>query len=230
MNTIDFLPESYHLERAYRKLRQRRVLLIALTAMTLLGWGITRHQQSAGLAGEVRSLEAQAKASKLKRSEMDKLREERKQLVYQETIQQQLDQPIAVTESVALIGRIMPESVNISRISINTLRPDPKPIEDEDEADRKKSRSSSKKKKADEAPPKDLITIQVYGAAPNDPIVAELVETMSDHAVFQNVKLHFSRADEADEVSMRRFHIEAEVPLDRRYVPQTTTAGVTDED
>lgn len=230
MNSIDFLPEAYHQKRIERNIRHRRWVLILLTSLTLAGWGITRHQQSARRATEAHQLELQAQATKLTQSEMDKLRAQRKNLIYQSNIQQQLDQPISDTQVLALIGQLMPDGTDLSRVIIKTHRPEPKPIEDEHEAKKKKKVRTKRETKQEIEAKRDYLSISVHGVAPDDVMVAEFIQILTDHDVFQNVKLHYSRADETEHASTRQFHISAEVLLDRRYVPPTTTAGVLHED
>ena len=228
MNNIDFLPTSYHAQRTQQNVAHRRWVLILVTAMTLTGWGIVRHKQSSELALRAGTLDSQVAVTQQKRSEMDKLRQERKSLLYQQNIQQQLYQPVAITQTVALIGRLMPDSTALTGVRILAHRPEPKPLEEPDE--KKRKRSSKSKKSLDIEEQKDYLSIEIHGLAPDDVTVAKLVNTMSDHPLFENVAMHFSRVDSQDDLVTRRFRIGADVPLDRRYKPLTTTAGVTDED
>lgn len=229
MNSIDFLPEAYHQQRLYRNIRRRRWVLVILTALTLVGWGLTRHQQSASLARDVKQLETEARASKQTEMELKKLHDERRSLIYQADIQEQLDQPIAPTTVLALVGRLMPESIDLSRIKITTHRPAPKPLVADDQKSKHKTRQK-KMTKADQEAQRDYMIVDVYGMAPDDVAVGAFVESLNADPVLENVKLNYSRAEENDRVAMRRFYLSAEVPLDRRYVPQPQTAGVTDED
>jgi len=57
--------------------------MILIVAVTLVGWGISRQNESAELAAEAEAIEAQAYATKQKQSEMTKLQKERKSLRYQ---------------------------------------------------------------------------------------------------------------------------------------------------
>jgi hypothetical protein len=227
VNSIDFLPTSYHDERAHRNIAHRRWVLILLTGLTLAGWGGARHKQSADLAWRANSLDSQALVTQQKRSEMDKLREERKALQYQQNIQQQLDQPVAVTQTVAVIGRLMPDSIALTQVSVSAHRPPPKPLEAPNENKRKQS--PKHKKAVDLEKQRDYLSIEVHGLAPDDVTVTNLVNTMSDHPLFEKVIMHFSRVDERGDLITRRFRIGAEIPLDRQYQPLLSTAGVTDE-
>lgn len=228
MTNIDFLPETYHQELARRAQAYKRWVLILLVALVLVGWGIRRQQTSAELAGRAFALEAQAEAMLMKQSEADKLRKEKKSLDYQLNIQQQLDQPVAVTQAVAVIGRLLPTSSGLTEVNITTHRPPPIPVADPD-ADKKKKRKS----KRDEAPkPKadDFLEVNIYGMAPDEITVAQLMNVMSDHPIFEKVTMHYSRTEEDDGLVSSRFHIGAKVPLDRRYLPTHQSAEVTHED
>lgn len=227
MINIDFLPTTYHEERTRQNLAHRRWLLILLAAITLVGLGIKRHQQSSELATRANELEAKVTVTQQKLSEMEKLREERKNLLYQKDIQQQLYQPVTATQAVAALGQLMPDSTALTHVSVLAHRPPPKPLEDPED---KKKRSSKSREKPNPEDVKDYLSIEVHGLAPDDVTVADLVNTMSDHPLFENVAMHFSRVDEQGDLIARRFRIGVEVPLDRRYMPLTTTVGVTDED
>lgn len=227
MIDIDFLPQTYHEERARRAQVFKRWVMILLVALTLVGWGVTRQRDSAKLAWRADALEAQAHATLVKQSEMDKLRKEKTSLAYQMKIQQQLDQPVAVTQAVAVIGQLLPPSAGLTQIKIQTHRPPPIPLPDPD-ANKKKRKS--KGKDFPEPPAEDFLEIDIYGLAPDDIVVAQIMNVMSDHPIFEKVTMHYSRTDERDGLISSRFHIGAKVPLDRKYVPLHQTAEVKRED
>lgn len=228
MNSIDFLPPTYHAERARQGMAHRRWVLIVLTALALAGWAAARHKQSADLAWRAAAIETQAGTTQQKRSEMEKLRAERKGLIYQQKVQRQLSQPVAVTQAIATLGRQLPDSAGLTSIRVIAHRPPPKPMEDPD--DKKSKRPTKKKPDADAPAPRDYLAIEVQGLAPDDVTVANLVNTMSEHPLFEKVTMNFSRVDTRGELISRRFQISAEVPLDRHYVPTARSAGVTDEE
>lgn len=228
MNYIDFLPPSYHEERARRGIVHRRWVLIMLTVLTLVCGTVARHKRSSEIAWRAAALETQAETTQQKRGEMEKLRTERKALLYQQKVQRQLSQPVAVSQTIATLARQLPDSAGLTNIRVTAHRPAPKPVED---PDAKKPKRSTKKKTetALEIPP-DYLAIEVHGLAPDDITVANLVNTMSEHPLFEKVTMNFSRVDSRGALISRRFQISAEVPLDRRYIPSAASAGVTDED
>jgi hypothetical protein len=224
---IDFLPKSYHQERARHAQLYKRWVVILLVAATLVCWGGSRQRSSAKLTWRAETLETQAQSIRQKQSEMAKLHTDRKSLVYQLKIQRQLDQPVAVTQAVAVLGQLLSDSTGLTRVRINTHRPDPIPLSDPGE---KKNRKSNRKSKDIPKLVRDYLQIDLYGIAPDDVVVAGLVNDMSDHPLFEKVTMFFSRAEENDEIISREFHVGAEVPLDRRYLPLRKTAEVTHED
>lgn len=228
MNHIDFLPPSYHEQRAGRGLARRRWVLIALTALALTGWAVARHKQSSELAWRTAALESQAQTTQQKRGEMEKLRAERKALLYQQKVQRQISQPVAVSQAIATLGRQLPDSAGLTSLLVTAHRPPPKPLEDPD--DKKAKRPAKKKPDAQDEVPPDYLAIEVQGLAPDDVTVANLVNTMSEHPLFEKVTMNFSRVDTRGDLISRRFQISAEVPLDRRYIPMATSAGVSNED
>ncbi len=225
MIDIDFLPKSYHEERARRARLYKHWVMILLVAVTMVFWGISHQRQSAELTWRANSLEAQAQSTRQKLSEMAKLHKEHKALVYQIKIQRQLDQSVAVTQAVSTLGQLLPDSSGLTRVMVQTHRPAPIPLTDPDV--KKKKRKS--KTKIDPKLLRDYIQIDVYGIAPDDVVVAKLVNDMSNHLLFKKVTMHFSRAEQQGEIFSRRFRVGAEVPLDRRYLPLTQTAEVTHE-
>ncbi len=228
VNGIDFLPPSYHQERARRGLAHRRWVLIVLTALTLTGWAVARHKQSSELAWRTTALETQARTTQQKRSEMEKLHVEREALLYQRKVQRQVGQPVAVSQAIATLGRQLPDSAGLTGIRVTAHRPPPKELSSPD--DDKTKRKAKKKPDAGDALPPNYLAIEVQGLAPDDITVADLVNTMSEYPLFERVTMNFSRVDTLGELVGRRFQISAEVPLDRRYIPTATSAGVTDED
>jgi len=225
---IDFLPQSYHIERARRARRHKQWVMILLVAVSLVAWGVSRQRQSTELTWRAASLESQAYATRQKQSEMSKLKNERKSLSYQIKIQRQLDQPVAVTQAVAALGQLLPDSSGLTRVAVQTYRPPPIPRHDPDEM--KSKRKSRRKVPVDPNMTRDYIQLDVYGIAPDDVAVADLVNSMSDHPLFEKVIMYFSRTEERNQIVGRRFHVGAQVPLDRRYLPLKQTAEVTDED
>ncbi len=228
MIDIDFLPQAYHEERIRNARRHKRWFMILMVAVMLVGWGISRQRQSSELAWRADALEAQAYATKQKQSEMTKLQMERKSKRYQLKIQRQLDQPVTVTQAVAVLGQLMPDSSGLTRVKVKTHRPAPIPLPDPDE--KKNKRNSRRKPAVDPEQVKDFIQLDVYGIAPDDVAVANMVNSMSDHPLFEKVTMHFSRVGERNELKGRSFRVGAQVPLDRRYLPLQQTAEVTHED
>lgn len=225
MIDIDFLPQTYHEERAQRARQFRRWIMILLVGITLVGWGVARQRESAELAWRADGLETQAAATLIKQSEMDKLRQEKTSLDYQIKIQGQLDQPVAVTQAVNVLGRLLPPSAGLTRVQIRTHRPPPIPLLDPDEGKKKR------KSKAKPQPlPENYLEINVYGLAPDEIVVAQLMNVMSDHPIFEKVTMYYSRTEERDGLIASRFHIGAKAPLDRKYVPLQQSVEATHED
>ncbi len=225
MNHIDFLPASYHEQLAQHGIVYRRWVLLSVTAVFLIGWGVMRHNQTADLRHSAQLLRSQVQDAQRQQSEMAKLQQDYASLGYQLKIQRQLDQPVALSQSVSTLGQLLPDSTGLTWIQVKTFRPPPKPLVDPDEKPNKR-----RKAKKDQEPIKDHLEIEVKGIAPDDVIVAHLVNSMSDHRLFEQVKMHFSRAGEHNGLLGRRFHVGAQVPLDRRYVRTQQSAEVPDED
>jgi hypothetical protein len=226
VNNIDFLPQSYHEKRRERTRAYRRWLCVAVVFLVLLGWGTQRYRDSAVLSTRAYGLEAQVQLTLVQLSEKSKLTKENNLLEYQLKLQRQLDQPVAVTQAMAVLGRLLPASSGFTRVHIQTDRPAPQPrVDPGKKKGKRKSKPGATQKVA-----RDSLVVEVYGLAPDDIAVTDLVNEMSDHPLFTKVQMRYSQVAERSGLVGRKFLISAEVPLDRRYLPTGQTAEATDED
>ena len=62
------------------------------------------------------------------------------------------------------------------------------------------------------------MVLELIGVAPTDKVIARFVTDLGEHPLFQEVKLTFTRPVDAGRLYAREFHIEAVIPMGRRYV------------
>jgi Tfp pilus assembly protein PilN len=218
MNDINFLPESYVRGEARRRRIYRQVTLVAILGLSLAGWWLTQHGRTEALRSYAEALEADVRTARDQMSEITKLRQEHEQLKHQVQIQRELAQPVSHTQIVAALGELLPASVGLMQVRMVARRPPPTVAQ-------KATASPSKKQSAKtSAPPKaeDALRLELVAVAPDDITVANLVGSLSEHPLFTQVSLRYSRAKEFQGLLGREFHVQLSVPLDRQYEVQST--------
>lgn len=210
MNEVNFLPETVTRQRAARKRRFGHVL-IAAAMLGLLGawWSAARARlESDRRAAAVFEQRVREEENKLDRVNL--LREEHKQLVHQDRIQRELAQSISHSSLLDFIASSLPPSVAITDMTIVARRPPMRTA-------RTDARSTGNSRGEGES-----LLIEFTGLAANDVEIANLVGALSNHAVFTQVKMLYSRSVTTRGVIGREFRIEMQVPLDRDYRPVAT--------
>ncbi|HEX7008911.1 MAG TPA: PilN domain-containing protein [Phycisphaeraceae bacterium] len=212
---VNFLPQSYRLRRERFRRRCRQGALAAVMAASLMGWWMIQRGQTAAWRGYAQTLEAEVEAARLQAQGMAKLHDQRRMLIRQLNLQQELAQPVRHTQILLALSQVVPESIVLTWLDMTTQRPAPEPLMP---AGAKASSSAGKSNRASgDAPVEDLIRIELAGLAPDDLTVANLLEALKLHPLFTNAKIHFSRNTDIGGVSARQFQIELTVPLGRRF-------------
>lgn len=213
MNDINFLPASYLRRQSIRRRRVRQLALSAAMVGVLIGWWLTQQGQVVALERYATALEAEAAAAVEHRSELVRLREEHKVLMNQVKVRRELAQPLNHTQVIAMIGELMPETVMVTELDMTTHRPPPRTLEDATKTGRKAKRKSSEPE-----PIVDEIRLQIDALAPDDLAVAEVVAAISEHPLFESVRMESSREVERYGVIGRKFRLSAVVPLNRVFL------------
>ena len=213
---INFLPESFVLAQAKQKRKFRQVMLLVLVMMAITGWYLMERDSLADLRAYAQSLQTQAEATNQKVTEMSLLRDEYASLTSQLRIQRELAEPVSCTVIVATLGRMMPPQVAVSDFTLKLVRPKPAQVVDPDQ---KKKRKSSRRSKAAKVIPPHHIELTLMGISPDDQQVAAFIGELTEHKLFSDVKLHYTRASEIGNYQVREFRVDLKVPLDRDYRP-----------
>jgi Tfp pilus assembly protein PilN len=204
MNQINFLPPDYvdHRSRQRRVLRQ--MLLVIGVVAGLGAWYAVTNQRLAGQEQLAVSLESMTVASRQQSAEIQTLREQQTRLSRLLRLRQQLTVPLTHTQVLATIGQVMPEPLCLQRLTIVGRRPVPESTE-------------ANRGNIPAAP--NALHVTLAGLSPDDGEVANFVGRLTDHALFNDVKLMFSRPLEVNGLRGREFLIEMEIPLDRDFAP-----------
>jgi hypothetical protein len=131
------------------------------------------------------------------------------ELQHQVKVQQELLMPINVTEVIATLGQLMPESLTCRELVMTATEPKPRPVQ----TDPKKSTP-----RPVETP---VMRVEIVGLAPTDTDVANFVDQLTANPLFEAVKLDYTRPTSISTVTARLFRIEMQIPLNRYYEPAT---------
>jgi len=214
MSQINFLPPSY-LRR--RKTSQRsRIHAVAMgVLLTLLaGLWVVDANTNAALAGQAEALDLEREVAELQRAEIAQLNAEAAAMRHAASIHEELGQPISHTQVINAMGATLPESVTLTRLSIQTLRPPALTVE---QARKAKEGIAPSKKGKSEAPPADRLEVTLEALSPDDVTVANMVASLTEHPLFSKVIIRYSRAVQWDGVHARQFELSMWVTLDRPF-------------
>ncbi|MCC7191402.1 MAG: hypothetical protein IT444_01360 [Phycisphaeraceae bacterium] len=209
MNEINFLPQVFIEQQTRHHRVHRELVWVAVTLLAIVGWYASSRGSLDSLESYANALRDEADAVRDQVSEMEKLRIQQKSLLHQVKIQRELTQPINTTSVLATVAKLMSPSMALTSLELQGTRPVPAP-------------APPKLKEGEVAPPpkpaqRQILRLEFIGLAPSDVEIANFVGRLSDHQLFSNVKMIYSRATVVTELQAREFRIELEVPLDRDY-------------
>jgi hypothetical protein len=233
MNEINFLPQSFIRLRA----RKRRVLRESLlVVVVVVGMGVWYAFAQRGLQALVES--AQGVQAQVATGEQD---EEAKRLHarYVELARQcdairQLVSSVNASQVLATIASVTPPSVAVRVLELNdkgldvwaakTKERDHRKAQEE--ANKARGNTSKTKKAAAGSGSKfdpPIMEIKLEAVAPGDVQITDFVGRLTQHPLFGNVKLYYTRSTTVGEFAARQFSVQMEVRLDRRYGPAGKT-------
>jgi hypothetical protein len=216
---MNLIPQAYRAR--LRRGRTRRSVAIALSISGLgigvVGWSlhVAVLQRRAELnelktfVGEMRSVAADAET----------LRGRIRDLEADLSAQQELQHPVEVSAMLATFCGLMPSSATLDSME---LRSSLRAVEG---SEAHKGRSSLPVK--DEESSRRIMICEVTGVAKSDLDVADLVGRLTDHPLFQQVAMDYSRPVMVRETSGRTFRVSCEIDLERTYLIEPST-GVAD--
>lgn len=210
-NDINFLPESYR----YRVRRSRNRVRILVGALLVTGclvaWWYSQRSDIREAREYAITVEQQLDAAQQQASELGRLRARYISLTRQAGVRTELAQPVQHTQVLAVIAQLLPPSVGLVEIEIAADRPEPP------KADQPTDNGKNKEKLQ-----RELLEVDLRGMAASDEDVNDTLARLSDHPVFENVTLSYSRDETRGSLLGREFAISLQIDLQRRYVPERT--------
>jgi Tfp pilus assembly protein PilN len=220
MNQINFLPADFVEEQVRHHRIYREAVWVAVTLLAIGGWCVSSRGSLDSLGSYASALQQEAAAVREQVSEMTKLQLQQKTLLHQVRIQRELLQPLNTTAVLATISELMSPSMALTSLELTGTRPVPAPRPPND------PRTGEPLKVAPKPKPPQMLRLELVCLAPSDVDVANFVGRLSDHAMFTNVKMLYSRATVVSDLQAREFRIEMDVPLARDYSPASVQSKV----
>jgi Tfp pilus assembly protein PilN len=208
MNQVNFLPADYvdHQSRQHRVLRQ--MLLVVGVVAGVGVWYAVTNQRLAGQEQVAVTLETMTVASRQQAQEIQTLREQQTRLNRLVRLQRQLSVPLTQTQVLATLGQLMPAPLSLQHLAIVARRPAPEPPD-----------AARGDAPAGPLAAPNALHVMLAGLSPDDGEVANFVGRLTEHVLFSDVKLMFSRPLEVNGLLGREFQIEMDIPLDRDFAP-----------
>ncbi len=216
MTDINFLPQSFRQRQARRRRIVRETVLVILATAVLLAAGSVRQRRLSERAGYVQEKQAEAAAVAQQVQERARLTGELARLHEQQALQQRLSMPLTYTNVLAALAQIMPTSIALTDLTMDC--PAPAPTRQTKASARSEVSTPNKKAAAPTEPLREL-SLKMTGLGPSDVEVANFVGRLSDHQLFRDVKLSYTRETRVNGVVARQFRLEMTVPLEQVAAP-----------
>jgi Tfp pilus assembly protein PilN len=214
MRTVNLLPLAV-VEAQLRRRQLRRCLwMLGLAAAVGIVWWQAAAMQIRPLRAAAQTTTRQLDGQRQIEQELARRQTSHAGLRAAENLEAQLAEPVAPTAIIALLGQLIPERVALTKL---TLEMCPLP-----EASPPKG-GAAPAASAKPTEPRPLL-MELTGVARNDADVARCISRLSEHPLFNNVKLAKSRQALDGGPPRVVFTIALEVPVHRQFI---TASGVT---
>lgn len=207
---IDLIPSGYRSKMRRGQLHRQVVVVMIVGGVIIggLGWSLRaavvhRRMEQRDLASLVDETRAYARdAERL----AERIEESRKLLQDQRA----LELPLSVSEVLATIGSLMPESMTLESLELrlSTRRYD----------ESGQQLRGSRHGKKEEGTTRDVLVCEASGVARTDLDVADFVGALNSHPFFDQISLDYSRPEEVRGVPARSFRVSSEINLGVEYV------------
>lgn len=205
---INFLPEWYIQAQRQRAARRRQIVLIAMMMAGMACLWMLTNRRSHAMEDYLASLKSQITAANGQITEVGKLQEERKRLSRQVRIYRQIAQPITYSQITGTLAEHTPAAISLSELFAHT--------EIVEEA-----RGSETPHTKGRAKPRTVrypvVVVEAQGSAPSNVDIANFVGRLAGSGLFRNVQMINSREGEVGKLSVRRFKVTMQVPLNVVY-------------
>jgi hypothetical protein len=219
---IDLIPAGYR-ARMRRGQLHRQVIIVMIVGGVIiggLGWSLRaavvhRRMEQRDLASLVDETRAYARDAERLAERI----EESRQLLRN---QRELELPLSVSEVIATLGSLMPESMTLESLELrlSTRRYD----------DSGKQVRGARPGKKEEGTTRDVLVCETSGVARTDLDVADFVGALNNHPFFDQISLDYSRPEEIRGVPARSFRVSSEISLGVEYVTHVAPALDATED
>lgn len=237
MNEINFLPESFVRMRRAKKRVMREILLVAFVAMGMAAWFTLERRTLGELTAHAEALELQSSQA-TQDDETLELQAKYNNLARQHVANRQMVCPVSSPQLLATIASLTPPQVALRSLELKdkgltawmAWSQEQKRLKELAESNKGKSKRSkgAQRKPNPSTAVSPLLVVQVQAVAPSDVEITDFVGRITQHPLFDNVKLHYTRSTTVGDYSARGFSLEMNVRLDRLYSP-TAEAEPTQE-
>ncbi len=213
MLEINFLPASFYKAQQRRRQAWRHGFVIAMVGICVIGYGLWGGQGVYSLRREVEQLEAEVAMSRVLVTEVENLNRQRQRYMQQLSLERELVTPVMQSQVLSTISGLMPAPMALREIMM--VCDSPRPITAAEQA--KVAKQGKNNKPEPKAIP--VIHVQMEGLSPSDAELADFVDVMSQHPLFSDVKMDYSRVRDTGRILAHEFRLEVKVRLDRDYRP-----------
>ena len=203
MSDINFLPASYVQQKSRQRREVRQWLLVGAVASALVVLGVMDRARLASLESHVEDRRADIAQAEQLLDDLKQLEAEEQDLGSRVVLMRELATPVNVSDIIATMTALLPPGTGALNLSARNEAP--------------RIDAVSRKPKNGEAPPHQIVVIEMVGVSANDEAIANLVGDLSKHGLFEHVSLLYSRARPMGRYVGREFRIETTIRLDRAY-------------
>jgi Tfp pilus assembly protein PilN len=208
MNQINFLPPGYVDNRARHQQWWRQMLLILALLAGVGVWYTVSKQRQTKLEQLAAMLETQTLAASEQSKQYQALREQESRLNQRLRVQQQLALPVTHTQVLATLSRLMPPPLTLQHLAITCPRATPQ-----------SPGAAARSNGGGMAAGLGAMRVTLTGLSPDDGEVANFVGHLTEHVLFSDVKLNFTRPVEINGLTVREFEVEMQLLLEREFLP-----------
>jgi Tfp pilus assembly protein PilN len=188
MNEIDLLPERIRTKR--RRLARLKIqiymLIFAAMGLTLLGYARYGHIERA--KADLTVLRDRADNGRQQLETLTKLQSQQGELLIKKRIDDTLGSRANTLEVLAELGRLLPESMAVTNLSIESTVLSPSAAAKATDPDYKPASASGAG-----AAKVNRVTIVLTGLAPNDVDVANFIGMLSSSPLFEDVNMGYAK-------------------------------------
>ncbi len=216
MNNVNFLPQSYRERLQHRHRYARQATLVTGLSLCLVLWSGYLRTDLSIQREETHWIEDNLAEAIDRDGNIKSLTKERDALKEASRLRHELEPPIKQHQVVDTLAQLMPKSVSLSELTLTNRRPGPAAyVPPSAETNPDAARFKAKLKQPEQV--EDITLVEIQGLAPDDTAVAELIVNLSQHPLFERVKLRSSLHTDTQGVLAREFSLSLQVNLKNQF-------------